>query len=190
MPQEQSSGASGLAANTEALAFLTRAEAVTAAAAMERIFPDDDLGPGAIVAGTVYYLDRALAGAELHLQDFYRAGLRRLDFVARGRFGAVFARCTSEQQDELIGALAADTVPEFDRSPTALAFFESLRGHTIEGMFSDPVHGGNRDVVGWRLLGYLGPQPSYSHAEQQLDAKILRDRIFTAADYPLPEGKP
>ena len=51
-------------------AFLTRAEAATAAAAMGRIFPDDELGPGAIAAGTVYYLDRALAGAESHLQDY------------------------------------------------------------------------------------------------------------------------
>ena len=68
-----------------------------------------------------------------------------------------------------------------------LRFFDSLRNHTIEGMFSDPAHGGNRDLVGWKLLGYPGPQPSYSHAEQQLDAVIVRDRIFTAADYPLPE---
>ena len=68
-----------------------------------------------------------------------------------------------------------------------LRFSTPLRNHTIEGMFSDPAHGGNRDLAGWRLLGYPGPQPSYSHAEQQLDAVIVRDRIFTAADYPLPE---
>jgi gluconate 2-dehydrogenase gamma chain len=170
-------------------AFLTRAEAATAAAAMGRIFPDDELGPGAIAAGTVHYLDRALAGAETHLQDYYRSGLRRLDAVAMSRFGAVFVQCGPQQQDELIGAMAADAVPEFGRSPAAPQFFDSLRNHTIEGMFSDPVHGGNRDLVGWKLLGYPGPQPGYSHAEQQLDAVIVRDRIFTAADYPLPETR-
>jgi len=170
--------------------FFTRDQAATAEAAMARIFPDDDLGPGAIAAGTVYYLDRALGGAELHLQDFYRAGLKNLDAVAKAQFGTAFIACTGQQQDELIAALEADDLPGFGRSPGPRAFFSSLRDHTIEGMFSDPVHGGNRNVAGWRLLGYLGPQPGYSHEEQQLDARIVRDRIFTAADYPLPEPKP
>jgi len=187
MPETSSPTA---APRTEAapLAFLTRAEAATAAAAMGRIFPDDELGPGAITAGAVYYLDGALAGAESHLQDYYRSGLRRLDAIAMSRFGAAFAHCGAGQQDELIGAMAADAVPEFGRAPAPPRFFDSLRNHTIEGMFSDPAHGGNRDLVGWKLLGYPGPQPSYSHAEQQLDAVIVRDRIFTAADYPLPEA--
>lgn len=171
---------------TDALAFLTHGEAATAQAAMARIFPDDELGPGAIEAGTVYYLDRALGGAELHLQDIYRAGLKALNAVAARRFGTNFAVSTAAQQDELIGAMACDTLPEFGRAPTAAGFFDMLRAHTLEGMFSDPVHGGNRNVAGWRLLGYLGPQPGYSHAEQQLNATIVRDRIFTAADYPLP----
>lgn len=170
---------------SEALAFLTRGEAATAQAAMARIFPDDELGPGAIEAGAVYYLDRALGGAELHLQDIYRAGLKALDAVATRRFGTAFTASTAVQQDELIGAMVSDTLPDFGRAPTAPAFFNMLRAHTLEGMFSDPVHGGNRNVAGWRLLGYLGPQPAYSHAEQQLDAVIVRDRIFTAADYPL-----
>ena len=86
--------------------------------------------------------------------------------------------------------MAAGALPEFGTAPTALAFFDALRAHTIEGVFSDPAHGGNRNFAGWRLLGYQGPQPGYSHAEQQLDAPIVRDRIFSAADYPLPaDGK-
>lgn len=185
MPQESSSASKAPAPSAEALAFLTRNEAATAQAAMARIFPDDDLGPGAVEAGTVYYLDRALGGAELHLQEIYRAGLKALDAVAALRFGHAFAISTPAEQDELIGAMASDTLPGFGRAPTASAFFNLLRAHTLEGMFSDPVHGGNRNVAGWRLLGYLGPQPAYSHAEQQLDAVIVRDRIFTAADYPL-----
>ena len=86
--------------------------------------------------------------------------------------------------------MAGGAMTDFGTTPTALVFFETLRAHTIEGMFSDPAHGGNRDAAGWKLLGYWGPQPGYSHEEQQLDAAIVRDRIFTAADYPLPEPKP
>jgi gluconate 2-dehydrogenase gamma chain len=188
MTPEQSQDAARSADDLERLAFFTAAEARIAGAAMARIFPDDDLGPGARAAGTLYYLDRALGGAEMELQGFYRSALRRLEAVAVTRFGTGFAASTPAQQDELIAALAADSLPEFGRAPGGLAFFAVLRSHTIEGMFSDPAHGGNRDLVGWRLLGYYGPQPSYSHAEQQLDAKIVRDRYYTAADYPLPES--
>lgn len=170
----------------DALAFLTGGEAVIAEAAMGRIFPSDAARPGAREAGTVLYLDRALAGAEAHLQGVYRAGLKRLDAVAKVRFGAGFAAITPKQQDEMIGAMAGAQLDGFGEGPSALEFFELLRAHTIEGMFSDPVHGGNREFTGWKLLGYHGPQPSYSHAEQQLDAKIVRDRIFSAADYPMP----
>jgi gluconate 2-dehydrogenase gamma chain len=174
---------------TRALGFFTHEEALAVEAAMGRIFPDDELGPGAIEAGALYYLDRALAGAEAHLQGFYRSGLRQLDAAARARFGRSFAECAPVQQDDLIEAMARDALPAFGKTPPAAAFFEALRSHTIEGVFSDPVHGGNRDFAGWKLLGYPGPQPSYSHEEQQLDAVIVRDRIFTAADYPLPSSE-
>jgi hypothetical protein len=174
------------ASGGEPLAFLTTAEAAIADAAMSRIFPSDGSTPGAREARTVIYLDRALAGPEIRLQIPYRAGIRRLDAIATARFATGFAACTPAQQDELIGAMAAGNLPEFGDAPGALDFFEMLRAHTIEGLFADPVHGGNRDFIGWKLLGYHGPQPSYSHAEQQLDAVIKRDRIYTAADYPLP----
>ncbi|HWA18613.1 MAG TPA: gluconate 2-dehydrogenase subunit 3 family protein [Devosia sp.] len=170
----------------EALAFLTSAEAAIADAAMSRIFPSSEASPGAHEARTVIYLDRALAGAEIDLQGRCRTGLRRLDRLAGARFGTGFAACNAAQQDELIGAIADGHLAGFGEGPSALEFFEMLRAHTIEGLFGDPVHGGNRDFVGWKLLGYHGPQPAYSHAEQQLDAPIVRERIYSAADYPLP----
>ena len=108
------------------LAFFTRAEAATAAAAMGRIFPDDDLGPGAIAAGTVY-----LSGPRPGRGRNAPAGLLSvrpapLDAVAVSRFGAAFALCRPEQQDELIGAMAADAVPDFGRSPAAPAVLRFL----------------------------------------------------------------
>jgi gluconate 2-dehydrogenase gamma chain len=169
----------------ERLEFFTRDQAQTIEAVMACIFPDDDLGPGAIEAGAVYYLDRSLAGAERYYQAHYRGAVLALDTLARARHRADFRNCTAEQQDTMVTDLAEDAAPEFGRTPTGTVFFELLRAHTLEGVFSDPAHGGNRNLSGWKLLGYPGPQPSYSHAEQQLDAPILRDRIFTAADYPL-----
>lgn len=193
MQDEVAAGPQPEMAPDRALQFFTRHEARTIEAAMARIFPDDDLGPGAVEAGAVYYVDRALAGAEQNNQGRYRAGVRSLDVLAGARFGTAFADCDPMQQDELIGHLAAQAAPDTEvapgEAPTGLAFFEILRAHTLEGMFSDPVHGGNRNLSGWKLLGYPGPQPSYSHEEQQLDAVVRRERIFTAADYPLASTK-
>ena len=49
--------------------------------------------------------------------------------------------------------------------PTARAFFETLRTHTMEGMFADPVYGGNKDFAGWRLVGFPGAQPAFTGAD-------------------------
>ena len=37
--------------------------------------------------------------------------------------------------------------------------------HTMEGMFADPIYGGNKGFAGWRLVGFPGAQPSFSPAE-------------------------
>ena len=145
MPDDEHSANAAPTNVAQALAFFTREEAQTIEAAMGRILPADELGPGAVEAGALYYLDRALSGAEISLQGFYRLGLRKLNSVARERFGKSFAACTSVQQDDLIDAMARDALTSFGTAPTSSAFFEALRAHTIEGVFSDPVHGGNRN---------------------------------------------
>ena len=45
----------------------------------------------------------------------------------------------------------------------AKAFFDLLRTHVIAGFFADPVHGGNRDMIGWKLIGFPGAQMSYAN---------------------------
>ena len=177
------------------LLFFTPHEARTVEALMGRIMPDDELGPGAVEAGTASYADQTLAGVEQDNQRIYRSGVQLLDAACRTRFGRPFVDCTPEDQDAMVadmaaGSLAAASSPAGDPG-WSLAFFELLREHTLEGMFGDPVHGGNRGLAGWKLLGYPGPQPSYSHEEQQLDAVVSRERMYTAADYPLPpDGEP
>lgn len=97
-------------------------------------------------------------------RDTYRAGLASIDRFANERFGANFVDLAEGQQDELIGAMLDETATGFE-NPTSSAFFHVLRRHTSEGMFSDPVYGGNRDMVGWRLIGYPGAQRAYTEAE-------------------------
>jgi hypothetical protein len=43
----------------------------------------------------------------------------------------------------------------------AKAFFELLLQNTPEGFFSDPIYGGNRDMVGWKLIGFPGARYDY-----------------------------
>ena len=165
--------------------FFTPREAQTVEAMMARLFPSDDLGPGAIEARAVVYLDHALAGAERDLQPRYRAALKTLDSLARARTGNSFSECGAATQDHLLADLEADRAPEFGEPGAAPAFFEMVRGHTLEGLFCDPVHGGNHDLLGWKLLGYPGPRPGHRAEDQRLDAQISPLRVFTAADYPL-----
>jgi gluconate 2-dehydrogenase gamma chain len=47
------------------------------------------------------------------------------------------------------------------RAIEGTTFFRLLRRHTIEGMFSDPLHGGNANMIGWQLIGYPGPVMNY-----------------------------
>ena len=157
------------------LRFFTEEEARVVMAACERIFPSDESGPGANQAGAMVYIDRQLAGpfgtdkyrytqspfvesipehgyqGEANPRAVYREGLKKLgdDFVA----------LDAAQQDARLHAIEKTY------------FFQMLRTHTIEGVFCDPMHGGNADLVGWQLIGYPGtlinfrPQMSKNNGE-------------------------
>ncbi len=147
------------------LRFFDQTEALIVAAATARIFPSDDSGPGAKEAGVVIYIDRQLAGPygrDAHRyteppfedgppefgyqgmatpREIYREGLKKL----RG-----FDHLSATEQD--------DALKEIEST----LFFSLLRQHSVEGMFCDPIHGGNIELVGWQMIGFPGPQMSYS----------------------------
>jgi gluconate 2-dehydrogenase gamma chain len=147
-------------------AFFNADEATTVAGFAERIFPGAPGIPGARDADVLNYIDLALAGAYSDLQEFYRHGLNQLDAHCRAAYGRPFAHLEPKQQDEVVAALEAGHVAEFTW-PTASAFFITLRTHTIEGMFADPIYGGNKDFAGWKLIGFPGAQPFFNKPEIQ-----------------------
>lgn len=61
-------------------------------------------------------------------------------------------------------------ISNFFTEPSATSFFEMLHEHTIQGMFCDPVYGGNRNMVGWKLINYPGAQRAYTEREMQTEA--------------------
>jgi gluconate 2-dehydrogenase gamma chain len=142
-------------------AFLNDENAATVAAFAERIMPGAPGKPGARDAGVLNYIDLALAGAYADQQDFYRRGLAALDAHCRTTYNTPFVQLTPAQQDEVITALEGGKATAFTW-PTAQAFFNTVRTHTMEGMFADPVYGGNKDFAGWRLVSFPGAQPLFS----------------------------
>jgi gluconate 2-dehydrogenase gamma chain len=94
-------------------------------------------------------------------QEIYRRGLQFVDAYAQSQFQNNFVDLSAEQQDQILTDMQADKATGFN-GPGGKAFFTQLRNDTIEGMFSDPMYGGNRDMVGWKLIGYPGAQRFYT----------------------------
>jgi gluconate 2-dehydrogenase gamma chain len=147
------------------LRFFTEQEAKVIVAACERIFPADESTPGATQAGAMVYIDRQLAGP--YGTDKYR--YTQPPFVEsvpeHGYQGPETPQQTYRAGVATLGAdfLALDGAAQDARLKAIerTRFFQLLRQHTIEGVFCDPMHGGNVDLIGWQLIGYPGPRMSY-----------------------------
>jgi len=171
-------------------AFFNHAEAATIAAITERIMPSAPDKPGARDADVLNYIDLALAGAYAELQDFYRRGLASLDAHCRGTYKETFVHLAPEKQDEVLAALEEGKAMGFTW-PTAKEFFNTLRTHTMEGMFADPLYGGNRDFVGWKLVGFPGAQAIFTPTDLQSKQAFARAPIVglqTTAKGPMGRG--
>jgi gluconate 2-dehydrogenase gamma chain len=167
----------GMAHDAELGAFFNAADAATVAAMAERIMPGAPNMPGATDANVINYIDLALAGAYADRQDFYRRGLDQLDAFSQERFSARFAALDDAQQDEILLALEDGSATGFEY-PGPQDFFAMLRTHTMEGMFADPVYGGNKDFAGWRLVGFPGAHPAFSPADLASSEAFAGDSVI------------
>jgi gluconate 2-dehydrogenase gamma chain len=124
------------------LKFLTADEAVEIEAISARIIPTDDT-PGAKEAGCFWFVDFALAGFSSDAQPLVRDGLKELtrEVGKSHPRGTRFSALTGEQQDAVLKRM--------ERSP----FFGFVRFATIAGFLALPKHGGNKDYVGWQVVG-------------------------------------
>jgi gluconate 2-dehydrogenase gamma chain len=146
------------------LRFFSQAEALIVAAAAARIFPSDDAGPGAREAGVVIYIDRQLAGPWGRDLRRYTQGPfdenfpPELGYQGQATPQEIYRRALKDLKgfDKLAPPQQDLKLTEIEDS----LFFELLHRNTIEGMFCDPLHGGNADMVGWQLIGFPGPRMS------------------------------
>ncbi len=154
-------------------AYLNDDDLATVTAYTERLMLGAPGKPGAKEAGVSNYIDLALAGAYADMGDMYRRGLQALDAYCNEAFKDSFVYLKPAQQDEVITAMEAGKATGFT-FPSAQSFFNTLRTHTMEGMFADPIYGGNKDFAGWRLVGFPGAQPNFTAADMASNKPFTR----------------
>ncbi|MCJ7924499.1 MAG: gluconate 2-dehydrogenase subunit 3 family protein [Pantoea vagans] len=165
-------------------AWFTAEEFAFITAAVARLIPSDERGSGALEAGVPEFIDRQMntpyatgsnwymqgpfnpdlpkeLGYQLPLvpQQIYRLGLADADSYSKQQHGKVFAQLSGEQQDALLQAMESGSA-EFSQLPSKV-FFSFLLQNTREGFFSDPIHGGNQGMVGWKLINFPGARADF-----------------------------
>lgn len=194
-PSSSGTVAAGPNATPIGYIFFNREEAAFIESAVARLIPVDSKWPGALEAAVPNYIDKQLAGAWGAGERLYRGGpwqpgtasqgyqlpltpaeLFRTALAAinkeRAKAGTSFANMNSGEQDAYLTGLEAGG-KDLDGVPSDV-FFEHLLDCTIEGFFSDPVYGGNRDMVAWRMIGFPGAYASYYDVVDQHGITINR----------------
>jgi gluconate 2-dehydrogenase gamma chain len=183
--------------------FFNADEARFIEAACERLIPADELGAGALLAGVPNYLDKQLGGAWGAGERLYRSGPwasgtatqgYQLPFTPAelfhtslraiirdlGERQTPFHEMSTDHQDAYLKSLEAGA-HDLDGVPSSV-FFDALLQMTVEGFFSDPVYGGNRDMVAWRMLGFPGAYADYFEAVDRHGVKFEREPMSLAED--------
>jgi hypothetical protein len=128
-------------------------ENATLTALVDRIIPADESGPGASESGVTDYINNTLASWNSADIPLVREGLQALELSAVQANGRHFAELTEAEQDFLVERFEKSWLDNMRDSGRA---FNRLHRLTLEGMFSDPYYGGNRNYAGWDLIAYPG----------------------------------
>ncbi|HLH00090.1 MAG TPA: gluconate 2-dehydrogenase subunit 3 family protein [Bryobacteraceae bacterium] len=146
-----------------AFKYFDRQTAAEVEAIAAQIIPTDET-PGAREAGVIYFIDHALSTFDKESQEHYKSGLADLQEKREKMFpgSRSISGLRPEQQLELVKAI--------DGTP----FFETVRTHTIIGFLNSPDEGGNRDYIGWKLLG-MDPRMVYEPPFGYYDAEAQKE---------------
>lgn len=148
---------------TPRLGFFTEEQAAEIDAMASQIIPTDDT-PGAHEARVVFFIDRALVTFERDQKGLYLQGLKDLQAKTKELFPTAtkFSALAPEQQIKVLTAI--------EKSP----FFNTVRNHTVIGFFASPIHGGNHEKIGWKLINFddsLDFKPPFGYYDAQLSPR-------------------
>jgi gluconate 2-dehydrogenase gamma chain len=164
--------------------YFTPQEAATVEAFVDRLIPADSETPGGKESGCAVFIDRQLAGPYGRFEGYYMSGpfqkgtkqqgpqspvtpaqhyrkaLAALDKSCRSKFdGKAFAELTDGQKDEAIKGLEDGSLKLEDTD--SKEFFELILKDTQHGFLADPIYGGNKDMVSWKMIGFPGAHYDY-----------------------------
>ena len=166
--------------------YFNEAEWRFVTAAVDRLIPPDDHGPGGVEAGVPVFIDRQLDmpyghGAYFYMQgpfhpdahptlgyqlrysprELYRLGIAAADAACRHSKGQLFAELPHAGQEQFLTSLEKGQVTL--QGPPAATFFAQLLTNTREGYFADPLYGGNRGMGAWKMIGFPGARADFTN---------------------------
>ena len=187
-------------------AFLNIEEAAFVEALVDHMVPADDLSPKGTDIGINIFIDRALAGGwgkgeRLYMQgpwkrgtpnqgyqlpltpaQLYRAGIEATNAYCRKTYGGKpFDRLDDKQREEVLVGLSGGKIT-FEGGPPARTFWSTVYQTVMEGMFSDPIYGGNRNKAGWKLIGFPGVVAVHRENVEKYRGKKYTAEILGIAD--------
>jgi len=189
--------AAAAAPQAEPLLILNETEHAFIVAAVDTLIPADELSPSGSDCGCAVYIDRQLASAwgggaktyragpyfkgkpeqgyqlALTPAEYFAAGIAAANAWSRKTYGRDFDRLDADKRVEAFKAMEEGKA-EFANF-NAKAFFSRLLSLTMEGFFADPIYGGNRNKVSWRMLGFPGLPATYANLIDE-----YRDKRYVA----------
>ena len=186
-------------------AFLNIEESAFVEALVDHMVPADNLSPKGSDIGINIFIDRALAGGwgkgeRLYMQgpwkrgtanqgyqlpltpaQLYRAGIEATNAHCRKTYSKPFDRLDDKQREEVLVGLSGGKIT-FEGGPPARTFWNTVYQTVMEGMFSDPIYGGNRNKAGWKLIGFPGAVAVHREHVEQYRGKKYTAEILGIAD--------
>ncbi|NHN31718.1 gluconate 2-dehydrogenase subunit 3 family protein [Paenibacillus agricola] len=185
--------------------FFTQSQLQMTEAAAELIYPKDELGPGAAELGVAFYIDHQMASPwgvnarEYRMGPFvqgevtqgnyqsigrhqlFTMGLQSMEEASRQKYDKGFMDLTEEEKTAILTLMEKGEVAVVN-GVTGKTFFNMLRTLTMEGVYSDPLYGGNKDMLGWKMRKYPGNQMSYTEIMDKdqfivMEPRSLRDHF-------------
>lgn len=188
-----------------AYVFLTPIEASFVEALVDHMVPADHLTPKGTDLGINIFIDRALAGSwgkgdRMYMQgpwqegtpsqgyqspllpaQLYRAGIAGTNQAAEKLYGKSFDLLDANQKDEILKQLDAGKIA-FDGGLPSKTFFNILYKSVVDGMFSDPIYGGNANKAGWKMLGFPGVVETNARNIVEYKNKRYTPKVLSIAD--------
>ena len=192
-------------ADTEPLLTLTATEHAFIVAAVDTIIPADELSPSGSDCGVATFVDRQLAGAygtgarlyrqgpfpkakpelgyqlALNPREFFRSGIEQANAWTRKTYGKDFDRLSEQDREAALKSMEDGKAP-FPGFSSRM-FFDALLQITMEGFFADPIYGGNRDMAGWKMVGYPGLPATYREEITKYFGKKYDKQPRSIADF-------